>query len=40
MISKNYSNTLITLFASFRELFVLLTASAVFPYRAALYLND
>ena len=37
MISKNYSDTI---FSSFTELFVLLTTSAVFPKRAALYLND
>ena len=29
-----------TMFASFTELSVLLTAFAVFPKRAALYLND
>ena len=29
-----------TIFASFTELFVLLTAFFVFPTRAALYLND
>ena len=42
MISKNYSNTLMekTMFASFTELSVLLTAFDVFPKRAALYLND
>ena len=28
------------IFVCFTELFVLLTASAVFPIRAALYLND
>ena len=42
MISKNYSNTLMEqlFFVFFTELFVLLTVSAVFPTRAALYLND
>ena len=41
MISRNYSNTLMEqLFLFFTELFVLLTAFAVFPTRASLYLND
>ena len=42
MISKSYSNTLMLqlFFCFFTELFVLLTASAVFPTRAALYLNN
>ena len=41
-ISKNYSKALMEQLFSyfFTELFVLLTVSAVFLMRAALYLND
>ena len=38
MLFKYFNGT--TIFVFFKELFVLLTASAVFPTRAALYLND
>ena len=42
MIPKSYSNTLMEqlFFVFFTELFELSTASAVFPTRAALYLDD